>query len=129
MNWCGLWYIRLKQLNFWLSWIDRETEVMDFTHVGHWHWITSHTTYSHLGHKLNYSKNVKGKEILSYLYEHTFENLTYNFHSRLTFNNTVGSHGGRWCLKSPTTRLFVQQLVRENNRGNLKTPHLWSILR
>ena len=30
-----------------------------------------------------------------------------------------------WRLRSPVTRLFVQQNVEANNKGNIKAPHCW----
>ena len=32
-------------------------------------------------------------------------------------------HEVSWCLKSPETRLFVQQIVYTNSKENTKVPH------
>ena len=40
----------------------------------------------------------------------------------------VTSKWARWCLKSPTSRLFAQSFIQEQIKENIKAPRHWSLL-
>ena len=49
--------------------------------------------------------------------------------SNFQSDNALALKGVIWCLKSPATRLLVQQFVQAHNAKTMEVPHYWPSVR